>query len=233
MIFKAIGKAVGKKALKGFKNMMTPSINSMKKLATKKSTGISFRPKPGAGAKNYAQKLDYLIETSPVKIGKKRAAWVKKNKMGEYPTGKVGKMMKGASDNYNMNTLKEATKVISGTSKKLVAGESNPTSRLLANSKAYGVRGHIYKSGQALTGKAAVRKTKSKNALTKAFNSGNLSSGQAHDPFRVVRGKGKKKGGTGLWVQVKKNKVLASVVPASSGKPKKKIIVKRKKVNKK
>jgi hypothetical protein len=62
MIFKAIAKHVGKKALKGVKNMMTPSINSMKKLASKKSTDISFKPKPLSGNTN--QKYDYLYKTS-------------------------------------------------------------------------------------------------------------------------------------------------------------------------
>ena len=207
-------------AAKGIKHV-AKKLKNQTKFQTK---GISFRPKPGDGSKNYAQKLDYLVKTSPVKVGKKRAAWANKKGLSDYPHTPKGKMIRNAADKYNAKTLQEANQVISGTSKKLVAGESNPTSRLLANSKAYGERGHMYKSGQALTGKAAVRKTKSKNALTKAFNSGNLSRGQAHDPFRVVRGKGKKKGGTGLWVQVKKNKVLASVVPAVSlsGKKKKK-----------
>jgi hypothetical protein len=231
MIFKAIGKAVGKKALKGFKNMMTPSINSMKKIASKKSTGISFKPKSDGG-QNYDTKAKWLMKTSPVKIGKKRAAWAVKNNLSEYPGTSRGKMIRGAANKYHLDTIKDATNILGGRSKKLVAGESNPTSRLLANSKAYGERGHIYKSGQALTGKDAVLETKSKNALTKAFNQGDLGGG-VEDPFRVVRGKGKKKGGMGVWVPGKKGKALASVVPASSGKPKKKIVVKRKKVNKK
>ena len=206
-------------AAKGIKHV-AKKLKNQTKFQTK---GISFKPKSDGG-QNYSTKGKWLMETSPVKIGKKRAAWAKKNNLSEYPGTSRGKMIRGAANKYHLDTLKEATNVLGGRSKKLVAGESNPTSRLLANSKAYGERGHMYKSGQALTGKAAVRKTKSKNALTKAFNSGNLSRGQAHDPFRVVRGKGKKKGGTGLWVQVKKKKVLASVVPAVSlsGKKKKK-----------
>ena len=200
---------------KGIKKVVK-KLKNQTKLQTK---GISFKPKPGEGSKNYAQKLDYLVKTTPVKIGKKRAAWVKKNKMKEYPKSKRGKMMKSASDNYNMNTLKEATKVLGGKGKKLKAGESTPTSRMLANSKAYGTKIYRhtlskYKAGQGLTSQGVAAKNKSKKRLHKAFNEGDVGGG-VEDNFRVLYGKGKEKGGTGLWKQVKKGKAQASVLPTA------------------
>jgi|8_EtaG_2_1085327.scaffolds.fasta_scaffold00649_18 hypothetical protein len=205
---------------KGIKKVVK-KLKNQTKLQTK---GISFKPKPGEGSKNYAQKLDYLVKTTPVKIGKKRAAWVKKNKMKEYPKSKRGKMMKSASDNYNMNTLKEATKILGGKGKKLKAGESTPTSRMLANSKAYGTKIwgsqydlSKYKAGQGLTKAGQALKNKEKANLSKALHTGDLGTG-VHDPNRVVRGivntKSKMKHGNKVWKKPSK-KVLAGIVPAA------------------
>jgi len=92
-------------------------IKGIKKVAKKlkdstKNTGrgMSFKPAPGQEAKNYAQKLDHLIETSPVKTGKNRAAWAKKKNMPEYPYGARGKMVRAAADKYEKNVYKGAHK---------------------------------------------------------------------------------------------------------------------------
>ena len=92
-------------------------IKGIKKVAKKlkdstKNTGrgMSFKPAPGQEAKNYAQKLDYLIKTSPVKTGKKRAAWAKKNNLSEYPVSPKGKTIRAAADKYEKNVYKGAHK---------------------------------------------------------------------------------------------------------------------------
>lgn len=192
---------------------VTKKLKNQTKLQTKE---ISFRPKPGEGSKNYAQKLDYLVKTSPVKIGKKRAAWAAKKGLAEYPHTKRGKMIRNAANKYEAKTLKEATGVLSRKGKKLKAGESTPTSRMLANSKAYGTTSDPfkYKAGQGLTSKGAAAKNKSKKRLHKAFNEGDLGGG-VEDHFRVLRGKGKEKGGAGIWKQMKKGKAQASVLPTA------------------
>ena len=92
-------------------------IKGIKKVAKKlkdstKNTGrgMSFKPAPGQEAKNYAQKLDYLIKTSPVKTGKNRAAWAKKKNLSEYPYTSKGKMVRAAADKYEKNVYKGAHK---------------------------------------------------------------------------------------------------------------------------
>jgi len=197
---------------------VTKKLKNQTKLQTKE---ISFRPKPGDGSKNYAQKLDYLVKTSPVKTGKKRAAWADKKGLPEYPHTAKGKMIRNAADKYEAKRLKEATGILSRKGKKLKAGESTSTSRMLANSKAYGTTSdhynHYYpkyKAGEGLTSKGVAAKNKSKKRLHKAFHEGDLGGG-VEDHFRVLRGKGKEKGGAGIWKQMKKGKAQASVLPTA------------------
>ena len=92
-------------------------VKGIKKVAKKlkdstKNTGkgMSFKPAPGQEAKNYAQKLDHLIKTSPLKTGKKRAAWAKKHNLPEYPFSKRGKSMRNAADKYEKRVYKDAHK---------------------------------------------------------------------------------------------------------------------------
>ena len=134
MIFKAIAKHVGKKVLKGAKNMMTPTINSMKKIASKKSTGISFKPKPNpSGPSNTAQKYSYLYKTS--KHRNKAADAYDKATPGwwEKTYGKKTPAQRKASTNFvqtESKILNESNRIMSGGrkvvggKKKYVAGES-------------------------------------------------------------------------------------------------------------
>tara|TARA_R100000664_G_scaffold28794_1_gene40271 strand:- start:2677 stop:3093 length:417 start_codon:yes stop_codon:yes gene_type:complete len=72
--------------------------------------GMSFKPAPGQEAKNYAQKLDHFMKTSPVKTGKKRASWAKKHNLPEYPGSPRGQSIRHAADKYQKNVYKGAHK---------------------------------------------------------------------------------------------------------------------------